>query len=129
VAPSTRQSIELVDFHSVAASPAKTRGQIGSGHIAFGEDHRETFTNRRGGQTARDQDNREESWEKNQFEVSSRRRPDKGYRLWAEALKLRCRAAQSGNGGAGMKFSHSIQFNAVPDWSAFYIAYDNLKKL
>ncbi|KAL4806849.1 SPX-domain-containing protein [Aspergillus unguis] len=28
-----------------------------------------------------------------------------------------------------MKFSHSIQFNAVPDWSTYYIAYSNLKKL
>ncbi|KAK4251632.1 SPX domain-containing protein [Corynascus novoguineensis] len=28
-----------------------------------------------------------------------------------------------------MKFSHSIQFNAVPDWSNHYIAYSNLKKL
>ncbi|KAL1998193.1 hypothetical protein VTN02DRAFT_6677 [Thermoascus thermophilus] len=28
-----------------------------------------------------------------------------------------------------MKFSHSIQFNAVPDWSAHYIGYSNLKKL
>jgi hypothetical protein len=28
-----------------------------------------------------------------------------------------------------MKFSHSIQFNAVPDWSGNYIAYSNLKKL
>ncbi|KAJ6129991.1 hypothetical protein N7512_002771 [Penicillium capsulatum] len=28
-----------------------------------------------------------------------------------------------------MKFSHSIQFNAVPDWSTNYIAYSNLKKL
>ena len=28
-----------------------------------------------------------------------------------------------------MKFSHSIQFNAVPDWSENYIAYSNLKKL
>lgn len=28
-----------------------------------------------------------------------------------------------------MKFSHSIQFNAVPDWSNSYIAYSNLKKL
>ncbi|KAK5086956.1 low-affinity phosphate transporter [Lithohypha guttulata] len=27
-----------------------------------------------------------------------------------------------------MKFSHSIQFNAVPDWSSNYIAYSNLKK-
>ena len=28
-----------------------------------------------------------------------------------------------------MKFSHSIQFNAVPDWSSQYLAYSNLKKL
>lgn len=28
-----------------------------------------------------------------------------------------------------MKFSHSLQFNAVPDWSGNYIAYSNLKKL
>jgi phosphate transporter len=28
-----------------------------------------------------------------------------------------------------MKFSHSIQFNAVPDWSNNYISYSNLKKL
>jgi phosphate transporter len=28
-----------------------------------------------------------------------------------------------------MKFSHSIQFNAVPEWSNNYIAYSNLKKL
>lgn len=30
---------------------------------------------------------------------------------------------------ADMKFSHSIQFNAVPDWSSQYISYSNLKKL
>ncbi|ODV91912.1 hypothetical protein CANCADRAFT_22162 [Tortispora caseinolytica NRRL Y-17796] len=28
-----------------------------------------------------------------------------------------------------MKFSHSVQFNAVPEWSSQYIAYSNLKKL
>ncbi|MCJ1465311.1 low-affinity phosphate transporter [Pseudocyphellaria aurata] len=28
-----------------------------------------------------------------------------------------------------MKFSHSVQFNAVPDWSSYYISYSNLKKL
>jgi phosphate transporter len=28
-----------------------------------------------------------------------------------------------------MKFSHSLQFNAVPDWSSNYISYSNLKKL
>ena len=31
--------------------------------------------------------------------------------------------------GEKMKFSHSVQFNAVPDWSSHYIAYSNLKKL
>ena len=30
---------------------------------------------------------------------------------------------------AGMKFSHSVQFNAVPEWASNYIAYSNLKKL
>lgn len=28
-----------------------------------------------------------------------------------------------------MKFSHSIQFNAVPEWSSNYLSYSNLKKL
>lgn len=28
-----------------------------------------------------------------------------------------------------MKFSHSLQFNSVPDWSSHYISYSNLKKL
>jgi hypothetical protein len=28
-----------------------------------------------------------------------------------------------------MKFSHSLQFNSVPDWSSHYLAYSNLKKL
>ncbi|TGZ80999.1 SPX domain-containing protein [Ascodesmis nigricans] len=28
-----------------------------------------------------------------------------------------------------MKFSHSVQFNAVPEWASNYIAYSNLKKL
>ncbi|KAK7203108.1 SPX domain-containing protein [Myxozyma melibiosi] len=28
-----------------------------------------------------------------------------------------------------MKFSRTVQFNAVPEWSAYYISYSNLKKL
>ncbi|KAI8644914.1 SPX domain-containing protein [Parasitella parasitica] len=28
-----------------------------------------------------------------------------------------------------MKFSHSLQFNAVPDWTEHYVAYDQLRKL
>ncbi|KAJ6190762.1 Sodium/sulfate symporter [Penicillium mononematosum] len=54
-------------------------------------------------------------------------------RFWAEALRRRAHNASHGNVDpdpkAKMKFSHSIQFNAVPDWSSNYIAYSNLKKL
>lgn len=54
-------------------------------------------------------------------------------RFWAEALRRRAHNASHGNvdpdSKAKMKFSHSVQFNAVPDWSSNYIAYSNLKKL
>lgn len=54
-------------------------------------------------------------------------------RFWAEALRRRAHIASQGNvdpeSKAKMKFSHSVQFNAVPDWSSNYIAYSNLKKL
>lgn len=68
-------------------------------------------------------------------------------RFWTEALRRRAQASESrkveshtdtdtgtesgsGSGSiAKMKFSHSVQFNAVPDWSSNYIAYSNLKKL
>src|ERR1700730_4259614 len=28
-----------------------------------------------------------------------------------------------------MKFSHQLQFNAVPDWADYYLPYSNIKKL
>ncbi|KAH8700477.1 putative plasma membrane phosphate transporter Pho87 [Talaromyces proteolyticus] len=49
--------------------------------------------------------------------------------LWAKALEKLGHENTPVYDPANMKFSHSIQFNAVPDWSAYYIAYDNLKKL
>ena len=50
---------------------------------------------------------------------------------WAEALRQRQRQRPGDKAGAKlkMKFSHSLQFNAVSDWSSYYIAYSNLKKL
>lgn len=53
---------------------------------------------------------------------------DKPIRLkyWVEALHRRSRFLET---QSKMKFSHSIQFNAVPEWSSYYIAYSNLKKL
>ncbi|GES61522.1 plasma membrane phosphate transporter Pho87 [Aspergillus terreus] len=52
---------------------------------------------------------------------------EKPVRLWVEALRRR--AQRHRDVDAKMKFSHSIQFNAVPEWSSYYIAYSNLKKL
>ncbi|KAL4928594.1 putative plasma membrane phosphate transporter Pho87 [Aspergillus undulatus] len=51
------------------------------------------------------------------------------FRHWVEALHHRSAKSQDSDATFKMKFSHSIQFNAVPDWSAYYIAYSNLKKL
>ncbi|KAL4778943.1 SPX domain-containing protein [Aspergillus varians] len=52
------------------------------------------------------------------------------FRYWVEALYRRSTTPKNGGDtDSKMKFSHSIQFNAVPDWSAYYIAYSNLKKL
>lgn len=50
-------------------------------------------------------------------------------RYWVEALRSRSAHPADRDAASKMKFSHSIQFNAVPDWSAYYIAYSNLKKL
>ncbi|OQE14370.1 hypothetical protein PENSTE_c036G03299 [Penicillium steckii] len=61
--------------------------------------------------------------------------PRSRLRFWVEALRRRAHLAGLGQVDtepektAKMKFSHSIQFNAVPDWSSNYIAYSNLKKL
>ena len=49
-----------------------------------------------------------------------------------DQLRLRKRIAkleQLADRDDAMKFSHSIQFNAVPDWSSNYISYSNIKKL
>ncbi|KAL4948375.1 SPX domain-containing protein [Aspergillus filifer] len=51
------------------------------------------------------------------------------FRYWVEALRRSSAKPKNGDATSKMKFSHSIQFNAVPDWSAYYIAYSNLKKL
>lgn len=50
-------------------------------------------------------------------------------KYWIEALRRHLHRHQTSGSADKMKFSHSIQFNAVPDWSAYYLAYSNLKKL
>jgi phosphate transporter len=47
----------------------------------------------------------------------------------AQRLQKRLEKLESLAAREEMKFSHSIQFNAVPDWSSNYISYSNLKKL
>ncbi|KAB8346334.1 hypothetical protein FH972_023378 [Carpinus fangiana] len=57
-------------------------------------------------------------------------RKHRPHHLEEASHRLRSRLEVLSLAGSGdMKFSHSIQFNAVPDWQTHYIAYSNLKKL
>lgn len=67
-----------------------------------------------------------------QYELTDYKRIQEGRDLESRAAKRAERRAdkvQRLDEADNMKFSHSIQFNAVPDWSSHYIAYSNLKKL
>lgn len=83
------------------------------------------------------------SWDELEGNLESANEKEKTFRLphlspdqvkyWSQALRQRQQQRQQQRNRDGtepkMKFSHSLQFNAVPDWSAYYIAYSNLKKL
>jgi phosphate transporter len=67
-----------------------------------------------------------------QYELGDYKRIQKRQELEAEGAKRAVKTAakvRKLDEQDEMKFSHSIQFNAVPDWSSHYIAYSNLKKL
>lgn len=55
--------------------------------------------------------------------------PQPGFRVTRESARKREEKLRRLLEDIEMKFSHSIQFNAVPDWSSNYISYSNLKKL
>lgn len=137
--PSNRESYELADFNTVGRSPeARPAGSTAARAQRFGSVLRsfEPAASSRSLAGLGSSGNGEADWEKT---ASSEQCP-RGFRstrlrFWAEALRRRAhRGNQAQSDGdpetaAKMKFSHSIQFNAVPDWSSNYIAYSNLKKL
>ncbi|KAH1524346.1 hypothetical protein KXV27_005767 [Aspergillus fumigatus] len=114
------QSFELEEFHTRNRYPLVTRERTSSNHFVSLES-----------------DSHEQVQESEKYtppgEKSGQdhRANNPRVRFWAEALRRRQSPKESARGQrtAKMKFSHSIQFNAVPDWSAYYIAYSNLKKL
>ncbi|KPI43353.1 putative transporter [Cyphellophora attinorum] len=63
------------------------------------------------------------------LEPSGRSHPSNRSAREAQRLQKRLDKLESLAEREEMKFSHSIQFNAVPDWSNNYISYSNLKKL
>lgn len=134
--PSSRESFELADFNAAARSsgPSPTESAARAQQSASAAPSFEPAANSQslaglGSGSGAD-------WEK---AASSEQRPrsfrSTRLRFWAEALRRRAHRFSRAQAGrdpeptAKMKFSHSIQFNAVPDWSANYIAYSNLKKL
>ncbi|KAJ5788592.1 Sodium/sulfate symporter [Penicillium paradoxum] len=133
VAPTSRpDSIELVEYHPTS----QTASASASGSAARSDQVQGSA--RRVDSTAPSQPLAnfgycvDEAHEKRSEDDQSRPRGSP-LRFWAEALQRRAHIASQGKTDSGkepkMKFSHSVQFNAVPDWSANYIAYSNLKKL
>lgn len=113
------QSFELKDLHTRSRYPLVTRERTSSSHfVSIESDSHEQV------QTEKYSQPGEKSGQ--DYRASNLR-----LRFWVEALRRRQTSKESAAGQrtAKMKFSHSIQFNAVPDWSAYYIAYSNLKKL
>ena len=137
--PSDCGSYELVEFNPVnrlpearPAGPAAARAQ----RFRTTAQPFEPATSLRSLAGLRSATSWEGDWEKTAPSDQRPRGPrSTRLRFWAEALRRRAHRAKQAQGDgdlektAKMKFSHSIQFNAVPDWSSHYIAYSNLKKL
>ncbi|KAJ5601264.1 hypothetical protein N7510_010798 [Penicillium lagena] len=120
-----RASIELADFHPPPQESARTR-PAGRAARPF-EPAASSLSLARLGSGL------DTEWEKSGSSPDQLRRQGSRFTrlwFWAEALRRRARnPIVEQEPTAEMKFSHSIQFNAVPDWSSNYIAYSNLKKL
>jgi len=122
---STQGGIELVDFGR-RVTQAKPRSSFSSSREAVG---RWSVDKRLQGIADDDEDEVDKQLE-HEDKVGFRlpRAGSHVVKAWSEALRLRQQLGK-GRRAPKMKFSHSLQFNAVPDWSAYYIAYSNLKKL
>jgi phosphate transporter len=129
VAPTLRgDSIELVDYHPTShAAPASASG---CAHSDEYQGSARRFHPAADSQPLGFDIGVRESQEG--LELEQLRPEGSRLRFWAEALRRRAYNASHGivdPDSEKMKFSHSVQFNAVPDWSSNYIAYSNLKKL
>ncbi|KAL1854637.1 low-affinity phosphate transporter [Paecilomyces lecythidis] len=131
VAPSPTQSIELVDFDPAARTHIGERRQLvtvrdsdTAQRLGRGVGYKD-----RGSETekGRGHSGRKDHGEKYTDDFRPPGLERKQY--WEEAVRRRVETARGERKEAKMKFSHSLQFNSVPDWSAYYIGYSNLKKL
>ncbi|KAJ5824040.1 Sodium/sulfate symporter [Penicillium robsamsonii] len=128
VAPTLRDdSIELVDYHPTTHTATTS---------ASGRTHSDEYqgSDRRLDPAANSPLGFDTGFRESQegLELDELRPEGSRLRFWAEALRRRAYNASHGivdPDSEKMKFSHSVQFNAVPDWSSNYIAYSNLKKL
>lgn len=125
VAPSPTQSIELVDFDRAHTGERRQLATFRDSDTAerhgpeVGYKDRLPETGQGLGRSGRG--------EKDADDLCQQHVERKRY--WEEAVRHRVQVARGERKEAKMKFSHSLQFNSVPDWSAYYIGYSNLKKL
>ena len=132
VAQHPESSVELVEFNPTTSSPLASTSRDHSGSTSKartrdwkerwkGRHRKQTLPQPKGGNTRP-----EPIWEEGKQRASTSSYGE-------EEEKPEYHTPKGHGGGAGenadMKFSHSIQFNAVQEWSSHYIAYSNLKKL
>ncbi|KAJ5219231.1 uncharacterized protein N7498_001330 [Penicillium cinerascens] len=136
--PPSHESFELADFRPASNPPASSAPQSASTRTRRPGSTDRPFAPATSSQSLAGLESGQEA-EQEKAAPSDEQRPRATrftrLRFWAEALRRRAqnasrpRADRDPETAAKMKFSHSIQFNAVPDWSSNYIAYSNLKKL
>lgn len=126
-----RQRLPKITLFAHSQNPSSSqssdlRAQRGS---ASTEQASSDFLNRGGSTPRTTLDNLPESIELENYPAAASRHDDAARERQRKYDIKRAKKRQWLEARDEMKFSHSIQFNAVPDWSNHYIAYSNLKKL
>lgn len=119
VAQNPESSVELVEFDPITSAPTVThhsQDQPGSSSERKSTHWKARWKGRNKAETLQQQRNNKEEIRGGEDHSGQGHPAPEGYGEGEEEI-------------ADMKFSHSIQFNAVQEWSNYYIAYSNLKKL
>lgn len=124
---SPRSSSPTIPYHGGTASPSSFHQVVRAGPLVQLQDNPSNSDHGRGGSPILALGDGDEAYELSDYRrIQAQRVHDAKQARRAEKRLEKRRWLEEQD---EMKFSHSIQFNAVPDWSDRYLAYSNLKKL